>query len=164
MEKKEICDGTFKYGRGYIYLPISLPELPKRVIINDIELIVKDEFHISLVCTKSYEEEVEEKIIDRFCEFVKENSVDFQEFKGEYRFAERAVDGRKTLVGMVNVSGLENFFEVIRKELQIDIDAQPTHVTLYTLEPNEGIGLNSQKDLEEMTSIVSVSEIEEILR
>jgi serine protease inhibitor len=158
-----ICESEkHKYSKGYLYLPINLnvEKLPENITIQDTQLQIKSSFHVSLICIKNIEqdsgtENIGEKIINLFCEFIKENDINFDGFTGEFRFAKREEDDRRSLVGMCNISNLNNFFDKINSDLGLNIPYQPTHVSLYTLVPDEAIGLNSLEDILSMTIDIS---------
>ncbi len=140
----------YQYKTGYIYLPIS-PDL--QGLNTDLELFgdtyhLKSTFHVSLVCVKNIvkvDSTVEEKVITVFNNFIKDTRLNDILFLPEYRLVSHS-DGRKSFIQMVTVKNIELLFEKIRKELNIQIDTQPTHVTIYTLQKDKGIGVNTQED------------------
>lgn len=167
MSDKYLCDNDkHTYGGGYLALSVELNRLPPSVEVNGVTLQLKTSFYVSLLCVKNliekHGEEIEAKVLDIFCDFIKNNGVSLEGYKGEFRFAQRETDGRKTLVVMVNISNLEGFFEELRTKLNIEVDTQPTHITLYTLELDEGIGINGQKDLGDLTEVVTEQVPDEI--
>jgi hypothetical protein len=144
-----ICGGTkFIYSKGYIGLPVTVERLPETVSVEGQELLCKSTFHVSLLCVKELllrKPDFEEAVLDFFCAFSKANDISFVAFSGEFRFAQ---DGdRKTLVALCKVSNLEKFFVELSAHLGVEVPPQPTHVTLYTLQPELGIGLNSKADM-----------------
>lgn len=159
-EKNYICDGsTFTYSKGYIALPVEIKNLPESILIHGHNLQRKSSFHASLLCVKDIlqkNEDVEDKILKFFCSFIKENEVSFVKYTSEFRFSES--EERKTLIALCEISNLKEFSQSLSKELGMDIPPQPTHVTLYTLQPDMGIGLNSLTDMEKKSIPVSVSE------
>lgn len=156
-----ICDGTkFEYRGGYIGLPVQLNDLPNELKIEDFSLHRKTEFHVSLLCVKNILAmlpDAEQKILEFFCKFVKEHNVSFGRFTGEFKFAE--YEERKTVVALCEVLNLKKFSEALGQKLSIDIPPQPTHITLYTLQPNVGIGLNSPEEMLQKTRDVEVLNI-----
>lgn len=156
-----ICNGNkYRYSKGYIGLPIEInASLPKEIGVESNTLTIKSSFHISLVCVKNIlnqnsREGLEKKIIESFCKFTTENDISFIRFTDEFRFA--ISEGRKTIVAMCEVSNLNKFFRLLSEELGVEVPTQPTHVTLYTLQPDLGIGLNSQEELEDKSKVVKV--------
>ncbi|MEX0917337.1 MAG: hypothetical protein WDZ90_02345 [Candidatus Paceibacterota bacterium] len=164
MDDSYICGGEkFTYRNGYIALPLGLSGLPESIEIGGEVLQRKTEFHVSLLRVKTILEKfpnTEEQIINSFCEFVKKEDISFLHFTGEFRFAEKLAETgeRKTVVAMCEVSNLRVFSDQLANELGVLISPQPTHVTLYTLQPNAGIGLNSPEDLNTLSKPVDVSD------
>ena len=165
---KNICDNKYPYSKGYIGLPINIALLPQTINIDGNILTSKSTFHVSLVCVKNIlalynKENLEQHIIEKFCNYVSNNEIAFLKFSNEFRFAQ--FEERKTLIIRCEVSNLAKFFELLSKELGIQMPLPPTHVTLFTLQPDAGIGLNSYEELEVKSKIIDISsEIAPILR
>jgi hypothetical protein len=157
--ENNICNGNkCTYGGGYIGLPVEINGLPETILIEGKTMYRKSSFHVSLLCIKDITEkydDLKEKIVDFFCSFVSKNEVSFIKYTGEFRFATRKE--RETVVALCEISNLRKFSEALGHELGIEIPPQPTHVTLYTLQPDAGIGLNSTKALDEMSVPIQVS-------
>jgi hypothetical protein len=57
-------------------------------------------------------------------------------------------DEQKTLILMVEVPRLIDFFNQLERKYHKSLPLQPTHITLYTLPPDViGIGILSQEEL-----------------
>ncbi len=156
-----ICNGDkYAYGKGYIYMPFEINGLPEKMKVEGVELQVQTSFHVSLLCLKDilekYPDKVsEEEIIKTFCEFVSKNDVSFLKIKNEFRFVE--FEERKSLVVMCDISGMDDLFQVLQNKFDVRIPLQPTHITLYTLKQNEGIGMTSYRQLGERSILIDVS-------
>ena len=147
-------------------MPVTIENLPETVIVNGTILHRKSSFHVSLLCVKDIVAgngiEIEQKLLNVFCSFVGEHNISLVSYLDEFRFAEDAE--RKTLVVRCTINGLKEFFSYIESSLGIVVLSQPTHVTLYTLQPNIGIGLNSLEAMESKSTQVQVSaEVKKIL-
>jgi hypothetical protein len=174
MEKNYICDGTkYMYGKkSYIIMPLPFFDLPETLDVEGYTLLRKSSFHVSLLYVKdlvsiyevsksnvvgsadSKNGNIEQSILDCFCRSVKSTDIDFVKFTGEFRLAK---DGeRVTLVALCEVSGLKELSESFKRDLNIEIPEQPTHVTLYTLQPDIGIGLNSPEAMSSKSVRVEV--------
>ena len=158
---KYVCGSDkYLYDKGYIYLPIKLEkELPIEIEIENTKLYLKSSFHVSLLCTKNIfdkypEKELENKIITSFCNFISNKNISLVKILNEFRFANSGE--RKTLIVRCEISYLNEFFKELSQEINMDIPLQPTHITLYTLQPDIGIGLNSFRELEEKSIVVKV--------
>lgn len=159
-EKHYICGGnTFTYTKGYIALPVEISDLPESIEIEGETLHRKPSFHVSLLCVKDILEkygDVEKKILDFFCSFVKDNDISFVKYTGEFRLAKS--EKRKSVIARCEISNLKKFSESLGQELSVEIPPQPAHVTLYTLQPDVGIGLNDPKAMEENSVPIQVSD------
>ena len=59
---------------------------------------------------------------------------------------------------MVEMPKIEDLFNEIRNN-GINIPTQPTHITLYTLQPEAGIGLTSQNQIENESKVVEIASL-----
>jgi hypothetical protein len=98
----------------------------------------------------------EQVILDHFCNFVAKNDFSFLRFNGEFRLAKS--EDRETIVARCEVTNLDKFTASLSGTLGIEIPPQPTHVTLYTLQPDLGIGLNSSVEIETKSAVIEVPE------
>lgn len=160
MESKNyICGGNnFIYSKGYIGLPIEVGNIPASIFVEGIELVKKNTFHVSLLCVKNIlleNKDIEQDILDVFCEFIKDKNIYFLKYTGEFRFARS--EERKTLVALCKIENLNELFDLINNKFNLSIPYQPTHITLYTLQPEIGIGLNSYEEMEIKSNPVDIS-------
>lgn len=168
MGKQFICGGT-KYelagpNDDVIGLPVILSGLPETVVVEGVELTRRPMFHVSLVCPGRIAERhalltqgFVQTVVADFCSFVATADISFAQFTGEFRFVES--EGRKTLVGMCDIMGLREFFEILSAKHAINFEYPPTHVTLYTLGGGPGVFLTTSNDIQKLTKVVSVPEI-----
>ena len=130
---------------GYISLPLIIENLPSKLNVLGYELSLKEEFHCSLVCTKDLQEkygnDIEKKIIDLFNNFVSKNKIALIKYRDEFRLVKRKE--RISVIVMCDISNIGKFFKLMNQELEIESDVMPAHVTIYTLQPNMGIGVNT---------------------
>ena len=157
-ERHYICGGNkFTYNKGYIALPVEISNLSEFIEIEGEILQKKPSFHASLLCVKDIIEkhgDLEKRVLDFFCSFVSKNDVSFVKYSGEFRFVTN--EERKTLIALCEISNLKEFSESLGHKFGIEVPPQPTHVTLYTLQFNIGIGLNSPADMKEKSVPVQV--------
>lgn len=149
------------YSNGYIGLMnLDLGDLPATISVAGYDLLLKSEFHISLICAKKIAaivneteaDKIEAEIVEAFKKFIATNPLADYEVAGEYRLVEHGE--RVTLIAMTNVPGIENFFAELEKKFETKLPLQPTHITLYTLQPEVGIGILSQEELEHNSTAV----------
>lgn len=152
------------YSAGYIGLMnIEIGDIPETISIEGYELLRKSEFHISLICAKriaalideTNAAQIEAEIVEVFMKFIETNELTDYEPTNEYRLVKR--DERVTLVRMMVVPGLKDLFAVLGEKYGVKLPLQPTHITIYTLQPEAGIGILSQEELMHDSSVVDVS-------
>ena len=153
-------DTSIEYNKRYISLLLKLSKLPASLAVEEYKLHLRSSFHVSLVCVKNILVDCpdsEEVILDTFESFLKKQEITFSNFTGEFRLA--TVNERVSVVAMCEVLNLKDFFDALNKKLKSNIPYQPTHVTLYTLQPDAGIGLNSQAELEKLSRPIAVPDL-----
>lgn len=160
-----ICDGE-KYQIGglkedTIGLPVSFSGLPEKINIEGYELSLKTSFHVSLVCIgkiiKKNNLSIPDfinKVIADFCESTKRASIDLAQLRDEFRFVSQ--NERRTIVVMCDISNLDKFFDSINQKYGLKLEYPPTHITLYTLQPDVGIFLTDTNDLNKLTKKIEV--------
>jgi isopentenyldiphosphate isomerase len=147
------------YDKGYIAFWCKDYELPETFNVNGETLLRKDHFHVSLLCVKNIllnAPELENQILQHFCDYIRDNEIKFEGFTKEFRLAKK--DERLSVVALCKMSNLNKFTEYLSEKIDIKIPIQPTHVTIYTLQPNAGIGLNSPEEMEQGSEPVAVPE------
>ena len=136
---------------------MEVDNIPNTVSIGKETLQKKSSFHVSLLCVKDIlatKNIPEQEILGAFCAFTADNDISFVGHTGEFRFAQH--EDRKTLVALCGVSNLERLFTFLNERFSVTLTTQPTHVTLYTLQPDIGIGLNTPTDMETKSVLVEV--------
>lgn len=148
---------------GYIGLvDIKLSGLPDTLEVNGHSLLKKSELHISLACIKllapmidtSRTDALQTEMAELFKEFIKTTPLTDFELTNEYRLVKR--DQRVTVIAMVTVPGIKDFFKLLQDKYAVELPLQPTHITLYTLQPDTGIGLLSTEVVEKESEPVQL--------
>ena len=164
MNKRKLCGGT-KYETGgpeedTIVLPVSLTGLPEKIEVEGHKLFLKNSFHVSLVCIGKIIEKQHisipdfiNKVFTDFCEFTKDKNISFIQYQNKFRLVSQGE--RYSVVVMCEISNLDEFFIYLNEKYNIQIESQPTHVTLYTLEHNTGIFLTDSEDIKNLTKSIS---------
>ena len=149
----------YAYQNGYIGHGLEsalFAQFPKTVEVEGYKLTKKSEFHVSLICVKEYAprlvqekgielEEAERGLLRSFAQFVEKTPVTLNRFENEFRLVEQRE--RRSVVILCTMKNLEELFAEINKTCGLDAPVQPTHVTLYTLQPNVGIGISSEEGM-----------------
>lgn len=154
---------------GYISLWCGdeLNRLPDTIEVSGYTLQVKPEhkFHISLVCLKrlaplvdgSNPERVEAQMTELFIQTQREVPMDKYELSGELYLVQK--EERVTVVATCDVPGLEEYFVRLNNHYGANMPLQPTHLTLYTLQPAAGIGILSAEELGQLGRAVRIPEL-----
>lgn len=139
---------------GYIFLIVKhLADLPAQIEVDGKTLFKKNELHVSLMALKHLVPLInigtnnvsEDDLIKDFLKYQSTSDLSHFQPTNIFRYAKR--DERESVVAMVDVPNLEGLFEMLRIKYGVDIPTQPTHITLYTLQPEIGIGILSQSEL-----------------
>lgn len=145
--------------RGYIVLSdIELPGLPETVNVDGYDLKRKNEFHITLVGAKALtylpqDGDAAQLMRDAVKEFAETHDITTYEVLDEYRLVRR--EDRVTIVALAKVAGMSALYDFLNEKFGTDLPTQPAHVTIYSLDPDVGISINSDEQLAE-TKIVSL--------
>lgn len=161
------------FDSGYIALvDLDLGDLPTTIDVAGETFFRKKEFHISLVCTKrladmvdpNRKQEIEADMVERFKKYVEHTPLSNYTLLPELRIGHHK-DGRKSIIIMANVPGLEGYFDELRQAYGKELPLQPMHVTLYTVPESRGIGFLSQQEIDDHTDPVALPElVEKIIR
>jgi hypothetical protein len=161
---KNICGGG-KYILGgpnedAIGLPVSISHLPETIEVEGYTLLRKSTFHSTLICIGKIIEinkieipDFKKKVLADFCDFIQNNSIDIINFRDEFRFANE--DEKRAVVVMCDISNLNKFFDLISEKYNLDLEYPPTHVTLYTLQPDKGVFLTGTEDIKTMAKPIT---------
>jgi len=145
-------NSPYKYNNGYIYLSVAADgvDIESTIQVSDEKLYRKSEFHISLVCVRDllvqFPSVTEAQVVSFFNRFTGGKDLSQFSYVPEQRIAKHP-DGRMSLIQMVVVPGLKDFFDELNDRFDISVDTQPTHITLYTRQKNNGIGINNNTQL-----------------
>lgn len=154
------------HGTGYIVLDVPYPpELPEQITVYGQTLFRKSELHVSLMALKHLVPLInaanhtvsEEDLVQDFLNYQAEHDLSTFHSTHTYRYVTRKE--RKTVVGMVDVPNIDGLFDSLQRKYATAIPTQPTHVTLYTLQPEMGIGILSQEELAADSVAIDIPEL-----
>ncbi len=150
-------NNDFTINNFYIFIPVKLEQekFKQQIKINDTELFLKNEFHVSILFFPNIiDKKISKKeIIDFFIDFQKEKPLSIKSYSNDFRFIKTIERGqnKESIINMVKIKNLNTFYQRLSKKFKIEISEPPTHVTLYTGKNQNGIGINSYNDLEKFT-------------
>lgn len=139
-----------------------LSGLPKNLVVEDHIFQRKDEFHCTLVSLKKISamidadniETVDARLVELFKDFISDKPLTDLKLTNNYSLVSDL--GTHTVVVLVELSGMERYFELLRREFNVDIPSQPLHITLYTQESHPGIPINSHEQMEKIAKDIEL--------
>jgi hypothetical protein len=78
------------------------------------------------------------------------------------RVSDRERPGLETLVVMVGAPALGPLYRELSIALGADLHPPPAHVTLYSTDPEQGIGLDHERHLAERSALLTNAELESL--
>lgn len=155
----------YRFGHEIIYLPLEaalFAALPNVIQHGEENLLKKTEFHVSLISMEEViltvgatadirHKEIAASVFALFNAFVAKTPLKVARLSDDVRFA---IDREKKAILVRSVvSHLDEFFAQINKAYGVNVPVQPTHVTLYTLQPNVDIGITTEGQLNQYERI-----------
>lgn len=127
---------------------------PSEVTWNSLRLVKKEEFHVTLLHTKSTSNLAHvsnEELASFFDAFVANSPIKFLSFIDDFRYVEE--DEKRTIAVRCAVSNLGELFAAFNTAFGIQLPKQPAHVTLYSLDKKVGIHINSEEKMESLERV-----------
>ncbi len=149
---------------------LRLPDLPKELEAGDDRFIIKEEFHVTLINLERNAKIVghgdiqsqKAELINAFYDFVSKSPLTRYELTDDLRLVD--VNGNKTIVILVKLEGINDFFAWLSKKYDMKLPIQPTHITLYTLPTDTfGIPIDSYQELAKISEPIDLPEIKKSL-
>jgi hypothetical protein len=165
-----------KLQSGCVALHLSFkPFEPSRLTLAGQEWLAKSELHCTLVSAKRVcsaivqatghsEAEAQTTLLGSIRNFLEHTQLEQADLKltDDYRFV--AKEDRRSIVRMVKLPSIEALFVQLRRDLNLQIPTQPTHITLFTGGDGRGIGINSNEELTDITKAMTADELAELKR
>lgn len=172
-------DGTFREDKGGALLKVELPTLQPKIEFGGKTMVLKPEFHVTLVgfaakldkrfkdAAAARGEKVSNSLAAERVAAALKTAAEGLQFKVQMGTETRhAVKGEaETIIRMCDVEGMSEYFSRVAAALGLpegSIEAPPTHVTVYTLENGQGIGIPNQEQLQALTTVLSEEELAEL--
>lgn len=174
-------EATFREEKGGALLTIELPPLQPRIELAGKVMILKPEFHVTMVgfaakldkkCKEAAAakgESISNAVAAERVKAALQSAADGMTFK--IRFfpeARRAVKAEaETIIKVCEVEGLAQYLSKVETALGLStgsVELPPTHTTVYTLENGQGIGIANAQQLAELTTPLTSDELEELRR
>lgn len=128
----------------YLTFPINLNIISK-IKIGSETFFPKNSYHVSLLHLGGLSNLDQNKILN----FAKKYPIKLKSLTKVYRLAKQ--EDKRSIIVRVKLSGLKKLISSINKHLNYKFHYPPTHITLFNLKGQYGIGINSQKEYKEIT-------------
>lgn len=146
-----------KAGSESIWLPVSeklFVDFPEKIVWDGVSLQRKSEFHVTLLQVKNVAalaDASSAEAIDFFNTFVARKPIEFVSIFNDFRYAKESE--KKVILVRCVVSHIEELFAALNDTFDINVPIQPPHVTLYTLQRDAGIHINSLDAMEHLERV-----------
>lgn len=129
---------------GYLALPISLRIISK-IQIGTKTFFSKNGYHVSLLYLEDFSESDQKKVLS----LAKKYPVKLKKTTKIFRLVTQ--ENRQSVIVRVHLQGLKNLISVVNKHFNCNLVYPPTHITLFTLKNQYGIGVNSTGEYRRLT-------------
>lgn len=149
MKKNIINTNSGVYlNYGYLTLPLNL-SIASKIEINSRNFYSKTGYHVSLLYLGKLYKTEQEKILN----FAKKYDLNLTHITNEYRLVKH--EEQQSIIVRVRLYGLKKLISDIKSHLHYDFMYPPTHITLFNLKGQYGIGINSTSEYNKLTSQIS---------
>jgi len=172
--KKILPEGYSCHPEGYIWC--VLPEeqfapLPETVDLHGKHFFKKTEFHVTVLNARETAkhigrtetetiEDIEHHLQVLLADYLRDHTIEFVKFEDDLRLAIKPE--RESIAARCVMTGLEKYYEQIQSVYGFIPDAQPTHVSLYTLN-GSAVGINTVEQMEAYQK-VEIPKVQNILQ
>lgn len=133
---------------GYLMLPISLRIISK-IKIGSQAFFSKKGYHVSLLSLEHFTEAEQKTILN----FARKFSVKLTRVTNVYRLVTQ--NDKQSIIVRVRLQGLRKLFSAVNKHFAQNFVYPPTHITLFTMKDQYGIGVNTVGDYRRLTRQIS---------
>jgi hypothetical protein len=155
-------------GRS-IVAPLIIDGLPARIHALGMQWERKREFHLTVVPRAFVEaaasdQRTEAELWDTVTVALSGRTVGPITTRDDVRRVSQAGDDLQTLIVMVDAPGLAPLYDDLAAAIDAPLRPPPAHVTLYSTDPAEGIGIEDETQLGERAPPLSEAEQSEVRR
>ena len=141
----------------YLMFPVNLNIVPK-IAVGSKSFISKICYHVSLLCLEGISEKDQTKILN----FAQKYDLKINKVLGEFRLVTEK--DQQTIIVRVRFFGLKKLISEINKEFGYHFVYPPTHITLFTLKGQTGIGVDTFKIYRQISSPLISIDIKQLVK
>lgn len=166
--RRELPQASLHVVEGHsLVVPLIIEGLPAEIEVLGTRWLRKREFHLTLVAARVIDslDEDPRQVWARVVEVASGRRLGPVEAMDEVRRVTHPVRRElQTLIVMARCPGLDQLYEDLRQVLAATIRPPPAHVTLYSTDPAEGIGIVDDRELAERAPPLNAAEREAVRR
>lgn len=142
---------------GYLTLPINLSIISK-IKIDSETYFAKSSFHVSLIYLGELAESDQKKLLI----FAQKYNVFITGITNNYRLVKQG--DKQSIIVRIRLQGLKKLISNINSYFGYNFVYPPTHITLFNLKGQYGIGINSRTEYNEITSQINRKYLQKITK
>lgn len=142
---------------NYLTFPVNLNIVPEVIVEGD-TFFSKSSYHVSLLCLEGMSKPDQIKILA----FAQKFRLKLGKVTSVFRLVKEG--GQRTIIVRVNFFGLKKLIMGIHNSLGYHFEYPPTHVTLFTLKGQTGIGINTFERYRQVGHQIIPSDIKRLKR
>lgn len=133
---------------GYLMLPLSL-SIASSIKVGSMTFFPKIGYHVSLIRLKDLSETDQKRVF----EFAKKYPIMLKTITKIFRLVRE--NDQQSIIVRVRLCGLKNLISAVNHHFNYNFVYPPTHITLFTLKGQHGIGVNSTSEYRQLTSPIN---------
>lgn len=133
---------------GYLMLPINL-KVSLKIKIGAETFFSKKGYHVSLLRLKDLSQQDQNNIFI----FAQKYPVKLKKIGNIFRLVTE--ENRQSIIVRVQLRGLKKLISAVNKQFNYNFVYPPTHITLFTLKAQHGIGVNSPDEYRRLTRSIN---------
>jgi hypothetical protein len=160
-----VREASFQVVEGHsVVVPLAIDGLPAQIDALGTRWQRKREFHMTVVSTSALTAAGagRDDLWDVATRVLSGRSIGPIEARNDVRRVTRADDDLTTLIVMVDAPGLIPIYRDLGTALNTAMTPPPAHVTLYSTDPADGIGIDDERQLAERAPELAPDEQAEV--
>jgi hypothetical protein len=141
----------------YLMYPVNLCIAPKVKVENNL-FFSKNGYHVSLLCLEGVTKLEQTKIF----KFAEKYTLKLGTITNTYRLVSEK--GQQSIIVNVRFVGLKKLIMAINKRFETDFEYPPTHITLFTLKGQTGVGVNTLRKYSEVSQEIGTDDSRRLRR
>ena len=139
----------------YLMYPVNLNIVPEMRVGSDL-FFAKNSYHISLLCLEGIPKTNQTEILS----FAQKYNLKLGKITSIFRLV--IEEDQQTIIVRIRLFGLKKLIFGINKNFGYKFEYPPTHITLFTLRGQTGVGINTCKRYRQIGNQISPGDIKRL--